>query len=562
MKRITKVLAVLLSCMIAFGAVGCVKNGGDGRTVVSINVDMGGIGYKWAKEAEARYEPMMADKEYRAGEKGVDIDVTFAGDNDLDSIASSGYNIFFGSPGLQTKYLAASGSLLNINDIVTAKDETVDGKSMSIEDKFQPELKDMFKANDGQYYTLPYFSLYPGITYDVTLFESAGCFFADASSPEGTYEIWESDYGNARFVVKDTSYVKSCGNDGELGTWDDGMPTSVEELFILADKLSANGIVPFTISGMYVNYIYYLVYSFWASLAGKAEMDAIVQGKGDILAVKKDNNGEIVFTNENLFEGINYIKKPETEKITLGEQNSHRLYDSYARYVTTCIVEVLEREGWWSKDSYTGTVDHIMAQNNFVFGGKQNKPKIAMLLEGNYWYNESRDNMVFDDYALATNETDKNLAFMPLPSSVDEPITSKENARKTTMINQSRTFSFINANIADDPGLVEACKDFLRFCFTNEELSHFTGCTGVYLAGIDYNSVVKIKDDDVARLSIFQKSVLNMREKADVVGGNFGDKWSSDFLYPNVGVKYNGYLKAVRDGKTALEIFKATMLNG
>ena len=130
----------------------------------------------------------------------------------------------------------------------------------------------------------------------------------------------------------------------------------------------------------FTTYSSHLNCGIWAALAGKEQMRSNFTFTGEIDAV-------VGYSDKNLFEGINYIKEPITEKVTLTEATGYKSYDMVSRYYSHAFFEIVMKEGWLSDDISTPTVSHTGSQRNFIFSGIDDMPKVGMLIEGSYWYN-------------------------------------------------------------------------------------------------------------------------------------------------------------------------------
>jgi len=110
---------------------------------------------------------------------------------------------------------------------------------------------------------------------------------------------------------------------------DDGLPSSLEELLVLCDKMTSNSgskkVNPFTLSSESTVYSFFLLDTLWASLAGADAMK-------NIYCDWNDAQVELVtgYTNEDLFYAGSGIKKPTTEFVTLNDENGYRMYDMAA----------------------------------------------------------------------------------------------------------------------------------------------------------------------------------------------------------------------------------------
>ena len=74
-------------------------------------------------------------------------------------------------------------------------------------------------------------------------------------------------------LVNSLSTEKSAGSDGQMGTEDDGMPRSLEEMLVLMAYIrDETDYAPITLAGMYTNYGNYLMEGLWTALAGYDQM--------------------------------------------------------------------------------------------------------------------------------------------------------------------------------------------------------------------------------------------------------------------------------------------------
>lgn len=498
-----KFLTMLLAIAVCFTAVACgpaTGNEAGNRTKITITNYNGGVGTEWLNRAAARFMEEYAEKSYEADKVGVFVDIEGTQENRLGGIKTSGYNIFFFERHYDVRTLAQAGSLLDITDVVTDS-ESSEG---SIESRINKEYRPLLKGADGKYYGLPHVTYSPGLSYDKDLFDKYNLYIA---APEETNVENYSGYGGLR-LIKSAQGKKACGLDGVYGTDDDGLPTTLQELVALCGKMKQYSIKPFTWTGEHRDYPNLFNVSLWASLAGYEQMRANYEFKGKI---------EIIdgYTDENLIEGINYVKKPKTKQVELTAETGYLVYEEAARYYATAMQEIIYKEQFYSSDCTTGTVSHIDAQGNFIFSGENNNEEIAFLVEGSYWYNEAEEkgNHISDWKRLPQNkEKERNIRWMGLPASVDTPIT-ENNGVKATFLDCGASYCVVNGNIKNNPAVVEACKDFLKFLYTENELNEFSKVTGLKKALIDY----KVKDSAKNGLSEFYKSAINTIEGGNLV---------------------------------------------
>ncbi len=530
-----KIISVSLAALTAFSslvAVGCGqqnKNNNSGKTsIFVINFD-GGIGSEWLYDDIKEFEKLVADKSYESGKKGVYIDVDRAMNIGAATMNTSGYHLYFDEVQTNVRKFADNNYLVDLTDIVTTP-LTEYGEEESIVDKIDSVYLNNLVGSNGKYYGLPYYEWYPGFVYDIENFENNGLFIAKDGTSAATDTV--NKYGKDIKFLKDgkNKTERSVGNDGKPGTEDDGLPTSLIELLSLCYRMTKKNIKPFQTTGMHTGYTSYLVEAMWASLAGYDAMRANYTFQGEIEVVKRDNNGNIVFTNEPLFTGLegtgnngngtaisrNYIMKPETEKINLTEETGYKVYDMVQRYYAIAFLEIVEREGWFTKDSKTESISHTGAQKEFILNGirtgEKSRDKMGMLIEGSYWYQESVRTGAFEDYGYYSGKDEKRLGWMSLPTALYDSV-SENNGRELALVETSHSYVTMNAAAVKSQGVLDACKDFIRFMYTDKRLSAFTGTTGIPKGGMYYS----LEDADYQRMSSFQQSVWNLRDSCKIV---------------------------------------------
>ena len=506
-----KLGALLLATVCAFStaATACGGPGGPGgpngggdediynvasstKTRISVAVGDGGVGTKWIDEAAERFAKLKKDESYESGKTGIFVDVQPSSNIDLTAAAQSSNNILFSERIYDASTLAQSNQVLNVTDVVTDTSRA----GGSLESAINPQMRDFCKGFDGNYYAFPHYEFFGGLSYDVDVFNNCNAWFA--AENETATVTHNSKFGSAKLVAN-ASAKKSKGPDGKANTEDDGMPCSLEELLILFDYFkNKTEYAPVTMTGKYVDYSNYLLVSLWASLAGTEQMTNYYNCEGEIEVVDG-------YTNENLFPGIDYIKKPNVKTVNMKADGSDGYYGSVmsAKYYAMAILEIIYKEGFFSSDSSTDTIDHWNAQRGLIFNPiDTNYSKCAMLIEASYWYNEASDAGSFDLYKTMSGDTqERNIRMMRLPSCY---YTKDLEPTTNTLLDIGQGIGVISANVAGDAGLTRACKEFMAFLYTTEELKAFTACTGVSRP-LNY----EMSAEQMANVSGFQRDVWN-----------------------------------------------------
>lgn len=523
--KFKKLIALLMAmcCVVPFTACSPDDNGGGNvdpnlTTVISFMNFNGGIGSVWLEKAAERFQTLRANHSYATGKTGVYIDIAKSMSVGTSNMKDSGYHIYTAEqystavPAL----LAAQNLLLDITEWV--QDDTREGGS--IEDNLFDSVKgSLTLEEDGEthYYGLPHYESYGGLQYNHGIFEEVndgnGLFIADAEE----YDIVEysSPYGTVNLVGSPEA-VKSAGPDGEKGTTDDGLPSSLQELIIFMSYFKENTkYAPVTISGACLNYSNYFSSGLWAALAGAEQMRNYYNCSGWVEIVKREGGGSILYTNENLFPGIDYIKKPQTEWVNLNETNGYLGQQMVAKFYTIALYEIMEKEGFYAGDTYISTRSHYDGQAGIFIGSAGGYSDAAMLIEASYWYGEAEEGGTFTLYETLTgyDSADLDLRMYPLPSKIYNDSVDREGnvieGRATSFIDISHCYLFVNKNIENQAEVLAAVEDFVKFLYTEDELEYFTVETGEPRA-IKYD----LTDAQLAEAGSYVANLWSLRDNA------------------------------------------------
>lgn len=500
MKKIVSTL-LAVSCLTSFVACGTpVDNSGSGanqagadKTTIKVANYDGGIGSVWIQKAAERFAELRKETSYAKGKQGVFVDVERAEAIGTTNISRETTDIYFMERYIDVQNLAKQGLVYDVSSVFT--DETrVGGK---LENAVYDNALDALKLN-GKYYGVPHYEFFGGVTYDREAFDDNLAYFA-AEDETDVIEYNGVCIESSCTFIGSLGAKKSKGSDGIEGTEDDGLPCSAEEYILLMDYFAnETEYAPMVVSGRYLGYAAYFVSGMWASLAGYEQMCNYYNCTGEI---------EIVtgYTDEPIFPGIDYIKKPTTQKVNLTEEdcNGYLGNTMAAKYYALALLEIMEREGFFSNDSYVGTVDQYGAQKCLIYDGVASYKKVAMLMEGSYWYNESKNGRVFEAYeTLSQNKVERDLRFMPLPTSL---YTDGAEAKASCLLDIGQAYGIVNANIAGDDETISAVLDFLSFLYSEEELKYFTEETGMGRA-------IAYSVDNMGGVSNFYKDLWNLRD--------------------------------------------------
>ena len=566
MKKMSKVMALVL----AFGVVGtttaCGAGSGSGKTVVRAIAFETGCGIDWLREAEKEFEKRYENESFEEGKTGVDLKFEFTKNTKVSTMNTSGDDLYFGGTGSMARGLANKGYLASLDDIMKEKSEDRNGTLVSIADKINPAYYPLLQNNQGEFFGLPGNAYLSGLTYDGELFDKNNFYIADpvANGENGEDDVAEySDFGTTVYFISHKNAKKSIGADGEYGTLDDGLPTSLTELLVLCSKIKESGFAPFTMTGAGPSYCTLLLEGLEVSLSGAEETKTFYNQSGELDYVYG-------YTNEDLFEGVDWLKKPDIKSATIDGTNGELMTRTVSRYYANAFLDIAYTNGWFSKDSITGTVSHTDAQGNFICSGLNGTETTAMLIEGSYWYTEAQESDKLQIYEiLSQGKTTRDVRWMPLPVNVDQPILDASQATKrATAIGDRNDFVLLNKRTVSKPGTLKAAKAFLKMIYSDEWLSYYSGSTGCIKTAMDY----EIKDEDLARLSSYHQSVMQFMndENTDVVLRTSSAKaflnnfstFSTYSLFPDIKVGNNkvryssGAFGAFKDGYSGKDTFE------
>ncbi|MBQ7913647.1 MAG: hypothetical protein IJ506_02460 [Clostridia bacterium] len=513
-------LALALGGMMAFGTVaaGCGDTGAsNGKTTeLRVTLSSGGIGSQWLQNAMDRFEKLKANESYAEGKTGVKFKEPIEAVTPPTDLSTEANHIFFVEQKDRVTVEAANGTWMDLTDVIQSKEyETRDSEAISIEDKLTPTVRSTLKIGD-KYYGLPHYEYYGGLTYDIDLFEGkrngardddGQKLYLAAEGASDTTEYTSQKFGCTIHLVNDLS-DKSCGPDGQFDTVDDGLPTSYAEFFTLCEYMQEEGWQPVQMTGMHINYSNLFMMGVWAQLAGD-RMTTYFSLDGEIEVV----TGE---TEENLFPGIDYIKKPKTELVTVADTvNTQAVFNMVERYYAQAVLTIIEREGFFSDDANTETVDHHDTHYNYLLSGFDTTyPVTPFLIEGSFWHNESKLNGDFDLFYYDYNYVkSRNVGWMSLPVTMDETIEENdEKAHAIVLPDIAGAWCYANAKYEKDPELSAAIKDFIAFLYSDAELSHFTAETGL-ARSVDY----QLLETDEDSMPEFYKNLWQARVDGTVI---------------------------------------------
>lgn len=556
-KNKTKLLALGLAAALTVGmTVGCgngdigkESNNGGGNsgggssitTQISIRQFGGTVASTdWLKNAVGRFTKLKENEEYESGKKGVKVEISTNKDGDYKS-GIPDYDIVLDENTANIYDMQTRGYIAEIDDLVK-----------ELESKIEPQLLPKLKGADGKYYGLPHYSYDVGTSYNKDVFKAYNLYIA---APEETnVASYESSLlGKAVNFVKNEKAKKSCGPDGKYNTYDDGLPSSLEEFIGLCDYIKKQKkINPFAMCALDsgANYSFMLIEALWSGLVGTDAMKATTCNFTDA-EVEVVKEGALSYGGDFFSTGI---KTPQTETVVLNDENGYKMYDMSARYYALSFLELAKKQGWFKNEDMT----NLKSQEIFVLGEKNAKTDniCAMLVDSTYWYGEAASSGSLKKYKSLSGK-DADVSMMPMPVQLTGQVT-ENNGKKPTVIDTSATL-FVNSRVEKNDGVFKAVKDFLKFLYTDEELKAFTETSNLTM-NLNYSY-------DESKLGSFYAGIKEIETAAGdkVYAASDNPKFSKNRSVFSLiwGGKLNGVAgvngyKLLKDGKTAAEIFEMT----
>lgn len=490
-KKLLSIIVAALICVTSLGAFGCNRpdNGGlptgdPNKTWLFVYNYNGGVGTDWLYEIEKSFEEKYKDTIFEpdTNKKGVDIVISPGKDNMTGSLRSQVYDVIF-SEIVPYNDMAAQGSLLPLTDMVKSSlSDVTDGKeTVTIESKLTTSQKAALTAINDEYYVLPHYEVYSGLTYDAKVFSDWQLYFKAGGG-------WTSEESE-----------KSVGPDGIKGSYDDGLPSSIEELMTLMDRSSKFLVAPFIWTGAYESYTSRLLVGLHGALAGHDEF---------MLNYNYGKDSGVNGGKARIITGFNGTT-PIVQEMDITPETGYLLKQQESKYYALKVLEKILSNSKYYSSKITGVLDHESAQTEYIYADLENNP-VAMLIEGSYWYNEAKDSRKRSENTYKEKAKNRQFKWMPLPTQVSGSVT-EGNGKKQTLVDSISSYAYINANNENDPIICDLAKTFLKYCYSEEALQNFVLQTGVF-KGVSVN----MDNVDISGVNSFYQSIINVRKNADV----------------------------------------------
>ncbi len=578
MKKITKVLAFVvtgISCLSAFAGCG----GDDGikidhtKTQLYLNNYDAGIGRTWVESIGAAFEKDFADYSFEPDKKGVQVlyshNRVMSGVTLESSIASSPDNIFFTEsldyPSLVTKKLLYDVTDLVKEGALTGVDEAGNFtyESKTIESKLDADFASyLYRGEEGNksYYALPYYLPIKGMIFDRELWNEQRFYLAKGVTPaelvvqaienggdvaaaklayqaeidklnagqNSGYWTLANEEGKALVGDKEYDLGLSAGPDGKYGSYDDGMPATVDEFYLLMEHIYKSNVTPIVYGGKVPAYADMLTNLVWINYEGKENLRTYYSLHGDVDelvvlnadgTVKKEN-GEIV-TEPYTFNG--------------GRNDGYEVQRMAGKYYALQFAEKVATSNWLHGSCDDTAISHIAAQSKFLTSCLGSNKRIATLIDGAWWQQESSETFeIMSGSNSKYSKANRDFGLLMAPNvNVDKLQERKVNDIKNVAIMQNDAFCVINGNLKEGSPQLAVSKAFFSYMNSDKMLNLFTEITSMYRA-MNYT----VDEGTYARMSKYAKDLTEFMSETTVVY-----PYTTNELF----IKNHGYLKNSTD---------------
>lgn len=473
--KVRKLSVALAALLVAGSFTGCVEYAPEEKSTISylyVDTYSGGLGDQFLKELEKEFETRYANTPFAEGKMGVDIVPGYTPDTLgatlQGKIKTSTHEVFI-SEGMYYADFMADGTLYDLTDIVKANEG-------AIENKLYDDQKSALTAFGNKYYALPTFAGFTGLTFDANLFLENKLFFAETggNKPSSTSSYTGKAYTGRGFIEAKADQ-KSVGPDGQRGTVDDGLPSSYEEFFYLLDYMvDEKSITPLVFTGASIHYTNYLFQALLSANSTKTELlsqftfdsgeetmqiiESFTNGIPNVkeVAIDCDANGYEVKQQYNIYQALKFLEKLYTTKNADGGMKY--FYGDLA--------------------ALSNTTAQMMYEESYLDASIQD---IAMLIEGNYWYNEAAKELNESAGRLPDEATNRKFSFMPLPAKEEGTVNEGEGTMPA-LADALDYYLVVNNRIKGNKEKEDLTKAFLQFFYSDWGLQKITETNGVPMA--------------------------------------------------------------------------------
>lgn len=559
MKIKALVLATVMGGAMCLPLAACGKDGPNidkTKTQLYVSNHDAGIGRTWITAIGSDFEKAFENYSFQEGRKGVQIiynhNRTTNGVLLESSIAKSKDNVFFTEgidyPSVQAKNLVYDVTEIMEAGAITGVDENNNfiREETPIKDKIDKDFLvflDRNSATDEEnYYAFPFYLAVKGPIMDRDLWNENKYYLAKGGAPseivvkameeggdvtaaKAQYEaaiatLKGGDRSNNWILVDENGVYKydggevtlglCAGPDGKYGTYDDGMPATYDEFYLLMDELVGDKISPFIYTGKYPGYADNLANNLFWDYEGAEALRVYYSLHGTVNDLAKiDENGKIV---------RNPDGTPVLESHTFngGKTDGYEVQRMIGKYEALKFVEkVAKSSGWVCKESDNTAVSHISAQSKFLTSclPDSNIDRVAMLFDGAWWQQESDQTFtIMAKKNKKYSKENRNLGFLTLPNAnIDKLEYRKANDVKKVIVSQNDSFCVVNNNLKEGSPQLAVAKAFVSFIHNDEMLLRFMEKTNMSRA------LTIQTEKDYSKLSVYGQNLVKFVNDAQYV---------------------------------------------
>ena len=480
MKKIGALCLAAFMCGSVTSFAGCGGGaGGNGSkntaSVLNIKIFNGGLGYAWLEDIAEEFMETFKDVSFESGKKGVYISIT-----PNKQFTDLHQNMESGADAEDIYYTATAnlydftnlGVAYDVTDIMTANvydangnvklNATGDGwetqqKSLAsrISVDYYKEAFNLGTEENPSYFAIPYEDSISGFVVDWDLFEEEG---------------WNTYSGL------------------------DGMPGTMVEFRDLLLKIQTAGYSAFS----YSTHVGYYTPSIQRAVQAK------VDGVDWYNDVYSDYTGSYDFNGDGVI-GDDETITPNTMWKTIDTRG----VEEAVKMAQTMFEKPATGNTYYDSNVVQG-VTFGGAQQDFVMSkSSKNRPRIAMLLEGEWWENETR--ATFNSMGrinAADGYGKREFRFMPIPK-----VTNSDKTEKYTIGSFSNGYLTIanQKTVGDNAVKQKLVELWLQFQYSDKGLRCFTTHNGATLP-FDY----ELSEDELAQLTPFGRNVWDLKHSDQV----------------------------------------------
>ena len=477
-KNFRRGTASFLALCTTFSLAACGGGGGGAdqadKDTLYIGVFNGGLGTEWLTEVLENFTADTGIKTHIDPKKA-----EYRDDQLLVNMADSRQDVYLLN---DNNYISTynKGLIADMTDIATEKVYDEDGELasltgkaavLSIEDKMDEiflEYCDVRRfATDVQsetpvYYALANYATPMMFTYDADLFCDKGYYFDENNMlvlEKGVYNDTKYTDKVVYILESDEEITLGSGPDYKMGTLDDGLPITWNDMITLFDAMVSDSIIPLTWAGSASGVYTYtnLLRSIITNYEGAHNIDVLSRLRGTYNGNNPDIPTEITPSN------AYHLTKMNGKLAAIVAMN-----------------DILSNELYFSENAKKSGQDNLLSQKEYAMSPIYGEGKrVAMYMEASFWEHEAKDYFKameknYPQYGWGK----RNLKAMPVPNFVGvEGVPDQTNTQPVISLSGGGSFIVMNKNVEKN-GKEEMAKKFIQYLHTRTSLATHTVVNG------------------------------------------------------------------------------------